>query len=312
MRAVALTEFGGPDVLALHHVPIPEPGADEVRIRVHAATVNPADTLFRTGAQHAHAAISGEYVPGMEAAGVVVEVGAAVTSVVVGDRVMAIARPASTRRGAYAEHLVVPARSVARIPDQLDLVHAATLPMNGMTALLGLRALRLALGRTLGVTGAAGAVGGYTIELAKDEGLHVVCDAAPPDVELVRTLGADEVVPRGAAVADAMRVVAPDGVDGLADAAVQLGLVVGAVRPGGSIAVLRDWSGPMPDGIAVRRVRAGDHLQDPGAMNRLGQLVERGVLTPRVSRVFPLEQAADAHRLLETGGVRGRLVLEVD
>jgi NADPH:quinone reductase-like Zn-dependent oxidoreductase len=129
--------------------------------------------------------------------------------------------PAGPHGGAYAEEIVVPAASVVRAPRGVDLAAASTLLMNALTARVALDALALTDGQTVAVTGAAGALGGYLIQLARADGLRVVADAAPADEGLVRSLGADMVVARGDGIAAAIRAVVPSGVDGLFDGAAQ-------------------------------------------------------------------------------------------
>ena len=167
MRAVTFSRFGGPEVLEVSELPEPQPGPGEVRIRVAAATVNPTDISFRTGrqlttAQLKEMGVLPPYIPGMELAGVVDAVGEG-TDWHTGDRVMAIVNPRRPGGGAQAELVVVPAASVARVPEGTSLEAAATLPMNGLTVRLALDRLALRPGQTLGVTGAAGAVGGYAV-----------------------------------------------------------------------------------------------------------------------------------------------------
>lgn len=193
-----MTQFGGPEVLQLLELPNPQVGPGEVRIAVHAAAVNPTDTLLRSGARsERYAGVPPPYIPGMDAAGVLDEIGGGVTTdLKLGDHVMAIVVPEGSH-GAYSELVVLPAESVVRTPRGASDAEAATLPMNGLTARLALDLLELEPGRTLAVTGAAGAVGGYVVELAKADGLTVIADASANDEALVRRLGADLVVPRG-------------------------------------------------------------------------------------------------------------------
>ena len=159
------------------------------------------------------------------------------------------------------------------------------------------------------MTGAAGAFGGYVVQLAKADGLTVVADASEADEQLVRDLGADVVVRRGDYVAARIRECFPDGVDGLADGSVQDALVLPAVRDGGAVATVRGYRGDGSRGLRVLPTLVRRVAEDRAALDRLRQQVEDGVLTLRVARTFPAEQAADAHRLLERGGVRGRIVL---
>ena len=198
MKAIGVMTFGGPEVLHIVELPEPHAGAGEVRIRVHAASVNPTDTLFRAGSQAARlSGRPGPYVPGMDAAGVIDELGPETDSrLKVGDRVVAFVIPAGPHGGAYAEYVVVPAASVVLAPAGVDFPAASTLLLNGLTARLALDALALDAGQTMAVTGAAGAFGGSVIQLAKADGLTVIADASRSDQTLVRSLGADYVLER--------------------------------------------------------------------------------------------------------------------
>ncbi|NYI03678.1 NADP-dependent oxidoreductase [Allostreptomyces psammosilenae] len=309
MRAVAMSRFGGPEVLEVADLPVREPGPGQVRIRVAAAAVNPTDALFRAGA-HAQAlsAFPPPYVPGMDAAGVVDAVGPD-TDWEVGDRVMAIVVPAPPEGGAQQEQVVVPADSVARVPDGVTLEEAATLPMNGLTARLALDLLDLPSGGTLAVTGAAGAVGGYAVALAAHAGLRVIADAKESDEELVRGFGASVVVPRGPEVAGAIRAAAPDGVDGLIDAALLGEAVLPAVRDGGGVAHVRPTPLEPVRDLRFHRVMVAEYARNRAALEELARLAADKVLALRVAETFPPERAADAHRALEAGGVRGRLLI---
>jgi NADPH:quinone reductase-like Zn-dependent oxidoreductase len=312
MKAVGVTEFGGPDALQVLDLPTPEPGPGEVRIRVHAAAVNPTDLLFRAGAQAAR--LDGRtppYLPGMDLAGVVARLGPGADSrLAVGDPVVGIALPAGPHGGAYAQEVVLPAASVVRAPEGVALPAASTFVMNALTAQLALDALAIPPGGAVAVTGAAGAFGGYVVQLAATAGLTVVADAGERDRELVRSLGAGYVVERGEGFAAAVRRVVPDGVDGLADGALLHEKALPAIRDGGGLAVVRGWNGPTERGIALHKIMVGTAAADTAAIARLVRQVDEGVLTLRVADVLPAEQAPEAHRRLEAGGVRGRVVLD--
>jgi NADPH2:quinone reductase len=310
MRGVGLAEFGGPEVLHVVELPDAHAGPGETRIRVHAATVNPTDTGIRDGSRAEMLKnVPTPHVPGMDAAGFVDEIGPdTATDLKVGDAVMAMAIPLGSH-GAYRESLVLAADSVARAPAGSSHAEASTLPMNGLTARLSLDQLALKPGQTVAVTGAAGCYGGYVVQLAKADGLRVIADASAADEQLVRDLGADIVVRRGDDIAAQIRAVSPDGVDGLADGAVQNELAVGAVRDGGAFASVRGWAGNEERGITFHRtmVRNYDHRAD--LLDQLREQAEAGLVTLRVAATYPMEQAAEAHRRLEAGGTRGRCVI---
>jgi NADPH2:quinone reductase len=309
MRAVGVTEFGGPEALHVVDVPAEPLSPGQVRLRVAAATINPTDTHARAGAYAERDPIkTPPWVPGMDVAGEVVAVADDVEHLAVGDAAMGIVVPFGPH-GGYREDKVLPANSVVRAPKGVDAVAASTLPMNGLTARFALDLMELRPGQVLAVTGAAGAFGGYVVQLAKADGLTVVADASEADEQLVRDLGADVVVRRGDDVAARIREEFPDGVDGLADGSVQDALVLPAAKDGGAVATVRGYRGDGQRGLRVFPTLVRRVAEDRAALDRLRQQVEEGTLTLRVARTFPAEQAAEAHRVLEAGGVRGRLVL---
>lgn len=304
---VGVSEFGGPEQLAVHEVPAPVPGPDEVRIRVAAAAVSPTDTHLRAGTYGTYGRRP-PYVPGMDAAGVV-DVAGDGAPWQVGQRMMAIALPTGPRGGAYVQHLVGPWESMTPIPDGVSLVQAATVPMNGLTALQALALLDLPPGSTLAVTGAAGTLGSYLVRLARVAGLVVVADTSEEDRELVSSLGAHHVVQRGPDVARAIRQVFPHGVDGLVDASVQGDQVVPALRDGGRLATVRFWEGPDERGIQTFPVRVREEYLAQDRLAQLAAYADDGTLPVSVAAELPYTKAAEAHRILEAGGVRGRVVL---
>ena len=304
-RAVAIVEPGGPEVLRVIERDVRDPGPGEVRLAVRAAAVNPTDVALR---QRGDDTTPPPWVPGMDAAGTVESVGDGVDRLAVGDEVMAAVMPRRPEGGAQAELVVLPAASVVSIPQGATLEQAATLPMNGLTALRGLELLDLEPGATLGVTGGAGLLASYVIPLAKLRGLRVLADAKPADEELVRGFGADVVLPRGDDLPEAMR-----GVDGVFDTAVLGRGILGAIRPGGGLAYVRTWDGDdVEDGIQIHRVLVREVLERTHWLSELRDLAARSVFALRVASTFAPEQAGDAHRQLEAGGLRGRGVIVFD
>lgn len=313
MRAVGVNTHGGPEALEIVDLPEEHAGPGQVRLRVHAATVNPTDTFVRNGARaEMQKADPPPYVPGMDAAGIVDEVGAGVTTgIAVGDRAMAIVVPSGSH-GAYRQSLVLPAESVTLAPAGTSHVEASTLPMNGLTARLSLDLLGLEAGQTLAVTGAAGCYGGYVVQLAKADGLTVIADASEADENLVATLGADVVVPRGSGFADEARKHFPDGVDGLADGSVQNAEVISAIADGGAFTSVRGYKGEPERNITFSTTWVTTYELEHAKLDRLREQAESGALTLRVAETYPAEQAAQAHARLEAGGTRGRCVIEFD
>jgi NADPH:quinone reductase len=308
-RAVVFDAPGGPDVLHVADVPVPEPGEAETRIQVAAAAVHPTDPARRAGAWP----LTGDppHVPGMAIAGVVEDVGPG-SRWQAGDRVMAMMLPFSPYGGGYVAAVIAPDDTIARAPEGADLATAATLPMNGHTALQALRLIDLSPGETVAVTGAAGALGAIVIPLAVDAGLVVIADASPDDHDLVAALGPQIIVPRGDDVVQHIRAVRPDGVDGLIDAATLNERMVPAVRDGGVIASLRGWTAELPRGIRVHPVAVSDDWHRASQLDRLTALIEAGTLVPRQLRRFAPADAPTAHRLIEAGGVRTGIVIDFE
>ncbi len=309
MRAVGFTEFGDPSVLRVLSVPRPEPGPGQVRVHVAAATVNPTDIGFRLGGRQLPDGVRPPYIAGMDLAGVIDAAGPGVSAWRAGDRVMAAVSPWVPGGGAQAEYVLVDPDQLARVPDGISLEAAATLPMNAMTVRSALDMLALPPGSTLAVTGSAGAVGQYAIQLGTHDGLEVTGDAAPADEALIRSFGPRHVVPRGAGMAEAVRSLYPSGVDAVLDAALLGPAILPAVRDGGQLLAVRPFQGETERGITISLVLVGQHLHEGARLAELADLAAKGVLTLRIAEVLPAERAAEAHRRLEAGGVRGRLVL---
>ena len=309
MRAVGFTEFGDPSVLGIVTVPKPSPGPGQVLVRVEAATVNPTDLGFRHGGRALPPGMEPPFIPGMDLAGVIDAVGPEVAQWQPGNRVMAAVSPWVTGGGAQAEYRVVTEDQLAQVPGGWSLTEAATLPMNGMTVRAALDMLALPAGATLAVTGSAGIVGQYAIQLGRHEGLTVIGDAKPEDTALIESFGANHVVERGPGMAAAVRALYPGGVDAVIDAALLGPAVLPAVRDGGQLLAVRPFQGETERDIKIQLVQVGQHLHEGRRIAELADLVGEGVLTLRVADALPAAQAAEAHRRLEAGGVRGRLVL---
>jgi NADPH:quinone reductase len=306
-RAVAISRPGGPEVLEVIERADRAPGAGEVRIRVRFAAVNPTDIGLR---ERGNDSAPAPWIPGMDAAGEIDLVGEGVTRLQPGDEVMAACSPRRADGGAQAELLVVPAASVVHIPPHTTLAAAATLPMNGLTALLGLEMLGLHSGDTLAVSGGAGLLASYVIPLAKEQGLTVIADARDDEAELVRSFGADTVVPRTTdGFAAAVRAALPDGVAGVYDTALLNGAALPAIRDGGGLVVVRGWNGPSERGIAVHGVRVATMLEATERLEHLAGSVAAGRIRLRPLDSYPPQRAAEAQQRMHAGGLRGRVLI---
>ncbi|MEU1008339.1 NADP-dependent oxidoreductase [Streptomyces sp. NPDC005890] len=294
MRAAVVRTFGGPDAVEIAEVPVPEPGARQVRIKVAAGALNPVDAGVRAGFFGGAGKTLGL---GWDVAGTVDAVGVA-AAWQVGDPVVALVAGVADPLGAHAEYVVVGTDAVAKAPVAVDAVHAGTLPLNGLTALQALELLDLAPGGSLLVTGAAGAVGGFAVQLAAHRGIEVTGQGRAGDEELVRSLGAAHFTSEG---------VPPGSVDAVLDAAVLGEAALEWVRDGGAYAGVHP--GAFPESVRGVRTGAVEVAADGARLAELVRLVEEGVLTLRVAETYALEEAAKAHARLGEGGVRGRLVL---
>lgn len=313
MKAVGLNNYGGPEVLHIVDLPDPDAGPGQVRIRVQAAGVNPVDAMLRTGLlAETFPDARPPFVPGMEVAGTIDQIGSDVhlrDNLAVGSDVVAIIDSVGSH-GGYSQMVVVPAESVTRAPGGATPAQSASFLNNALTAQNALDAFALPAGATLLVTGAAGAVGGYAVQLAAHAGLRVVAVAGPDDEDLVRSFGADVVVRRGPDVAARVRSVVPEGVDAVADAALLHEQILDVIRDGGQLGTFRGWAGQPERGIAVHGLNVRRRATDLPAITRMRELVEEGVLDLRVAATYPFTDAAAAHRRLDHGGLRGRIVLE--
>lgn len=307
MRAVRQHRFGDPDVLRVEEVDRPEPDATEILVRVHAAGINPVDRLTRAGEG---LDLTPPFTLGWEVSGVVAEVARGVTRFGVGDEVYGMPRFPHLA-GGHAEYVTAPARHFAAKPANLDHVAAAAVPLPGLTAYQALvDTAELSAGQRVLVHAAAGGVGHLAVQVARDLGGHVIGTARREWHDLVRELGADEVV-------DYTEV---DFAEVVRDVDVVIDLVGGeyggrslrTLRPGGLLVGLSRGVGDEVVAEAERRgLRAVSMLVEPdhAGLRWLTDRIEAGRLVPRVARAFPLERAADAHRLGDAGTVKGRIVL---
>jgi NADPH:quinone reductase-like Zn-dependent oxidoreductase len=312
MRAISPASWGGPEVLTAVTVARPVPGPTEILVRVHAAGVNPIDWKTRaTGGFGMH----GEPpVLGYDVSGVVEAVGLGVTLFRPGDEVFGM--PEFPRQaGGYAEYVTGPARHFVPKPAELTHVEAAALPLAGLTAWQALvETAGLAAGHRVLVHAAAGGVGHIAVQIAAARGAHVIGTARENKHALLKELGAGELIDYTRQ--DFAEVLADRNVDIVLDS-------IGGDYGSRSLRVLRDGGTlvtlPSPDDVPAaeesgpRGIRTGFTLVEPDStgMRAIAELAAAGRLRPVVESVLPLESAAEAHRLGETGRTRGKIVLTV-
>lgn len=309
MRALVARRLDGPDAIELIETAVPEPAAGQVRIKVAAAAVNPVDLGVTLGlpVKFGLSAAREQSGLGWDVAGTVDAVGPAAGEYEVGTPVVGVADLLGRSLKTHAEYVVLDVDAVVPAPRGLELVEAATFGLNGLTALQAVKALQPEHGQTVLVTGAAGGVGGYAVEIANHLGLTVVASAGAADEQLVRGLGAEYFVDRAHELPDAVRRIAPASVDGVVDAAVVGIAAQEAVRNGGRHVHLQ--GGPRPPELRAITVKQLFIQVGQTDLRELVRLVEAGVVSTRVADTYPLEQAGLAYKRLAEGGVRGRLVL---
>ncbi|QDQ15050.1 NADP-dependent oxidoreductase [Streptomyces spectabilis] len=311
MRAVSQDSAGAPDVLKLVTVRRPDPGRGEILVRVHAAGVNPADWKTRARGVFATGATP-PFTLGFDVSGVVEAVGQGVTLFRPGDAVFGMPRfphPA----GAYAEYVTAPARHFAPRPQGLTHVQAGALPLAALTAWQALvDTADVRPGQRVLVHAAAGGVGHLAVQIAKARGAHVIGTASAAKHELLRALGADELIDhRTQDFATVLRDVdvVLDGIGGP-----HWARSLRTLRPGGTLVSLLPPDGDFPlEEAEAAGVRAVFMLVEPdhGGLRAITSLVEEGRLRVLVDAVLPLEEAARAHALGETGRTTGKIVLSV-
>ncbi|MGV9279903.1 NADP-dependent oxidoreductase [Streptomyces sp. NPDC003730] len=306
MRAVVVERWGGPEELVEREVERPEPGLNEVLVRVHAAGVNPVDWKTRASG----ALIGWDAVPavGWDVSGTVEAVGPGVGLFRPGDEVFGMPR-FPRQAGAYAEYIVAPARHLARKPAGLTHTEAAALPLAGLTAWQALvDTAGVRPGERVLVHAAAGGVGHLAVQIAKARGAYVIGTAGAAKHALVRELGADETIDyRSVRFEDAVSDV--DVVlDGIGGGTAERSISV--LRDGGRLITL-----PGPDDVpaAPDGVRATWMLVEPDhhGLREIAALVERGAVRPVVETALPLAEAAKAHEIGEQGRTTGKIVLTV-
>lgn len=308
MRCITFDKFGGPDVLRLAERPIPYAGQAEVVVRVRAAAVNPTDNLMRSGQQAAlMSQLAPPYIAGMEFAGHVHAIGQGVEHLSPGQPVMGVVNPRRAAGGAHTQYVCVPAASVVGLDAAVNLAEAATVPMNGLTAQMALA--NLTAGSNLLVTGAAGVLAAYVIQLAKVAGIRVIADAQEKDIPWLRSLNVDAIVPRGDAMYTAVRERWPSGVDAVVDTAL-LGTPVGALVRDHGMAISVRRTCPIEDPrLQQFVVSVTEQMHNTQGLQTLASQLQQRILTPRVAQQLPMEQALQAYQLTEQGGFRGRIVL---
>ena len=315
MRAAQFSRYGPPEVLNIHTVARPAPRRSEVLVGLHASSVNPHDTIVRSGTLRL---LTGRRFPlgtGVDFAGEIVTLGADVTDFVVGERVWGLVPPQRPHfTGSAAEFAVVPVDRIAALPPGLNFVEAASLVAVGTTALRGLRdACGVHPGERVLVRGAAGGVGSVAVQLARAMGAHVTTLSSARDLDFARSLGAEQALD--------YRTTPPESLptfDVIFDAAgTDLERFRRRLAPGGRMATVAFGSPAALRAIVAsavfgpRRIRSFSGNPKRPLLDSLAGYVVAGALRPVIEGVYALDEIATAHRAQEAGGGRGKLVLNL-
>jgi NADPH:quinone reductase-like Zn-dependent oxidoreductase len=308
MKAIAIRQYGGPEVVEYTELPDPKVGPDSVLVRVRAAGVNPVDWKIREGYLDGIIDAHFPLIMGFDLAGTVQAVGGGVTEFEPGDDVIGYVRKDAIEHGTYAELVAAPVRALALKPAALDWTQAGGLPLAGLTAYQALvKALLIAEGETVLIHAAAGGVGSLAVQIAKAYGARVIGTASRRNHHYLQELGA-EPVEYGEGLVDRVRELAPDGVDAALDLVGGDSVEISAQLVGdpARIASITDYS---------VKARGGHYVwarPDAADLTVLARLADEGRLHVPVASTFPLSQAASAQALNAEGRTRGKIVLLVD
>lgn len=308
MKAKTIRHYGGPEVLTLEEVGQPEPGPEEVLIRVRAAGVNPIDWKIREGELKDSGFHQLPLIPGWDVAGEVFEVGNRVDRFAVGDAVYALLD--MKQNGSYAEYVTASIDWTAKKPETLDYIMAASVPMAALTAYEALNKMNIKKGDRVLIHGAAGAVGSFAMQLAYLRGAYVIGVASSGDSAFLSTLGAEEALAYDSAPFENL----VDEVDAVLD-------VIGGdilerswrvIKPGGIL--ISTVEEPTPSEEALRKkIRSEMMLVTPDGnlLTEISRLIDSGELKVRVSAVMPLVEAEKAQEIARGFHHRGKVVLQV-
>jgi NADPH:quinone reductase-like Zn-dependent oxidoreductase len=308
MKAVRFHSYGGSDVLVFEEMPRPQAGAGEVLIRVHAASINPLDWKVRDGHLKERMKHHLPLIPGWDVSGVVEAVAPDVSAYKIGDEVYGLLN--FMANGAYAEYVATSSQNLALKPKSIDHIQAGAVPLAALTAWQALfNVADLQSGQTVLIHAAAGGVGHFAVQIAKWKKAKVIATASANNESFLRELGVDEVIDYKTTKFEEV----------VHDVDVVLDTMAGDTRQ-------RSWQALKKGGILVatlgisdqeidqqKGIRGGGLMVHPDfdQLTQIAALIDDGNLKPTVSAVLPLEDAAQAHELSQTGHVRGKIVLQV-
>ena len=317
MKAVKINTFGGPEVLQIEEVARPVPASDEILVQVYASGINPADWVIRQGGNDfLRPYLKLPIIPGMDAAGIVSEVGSGVTSFQKGDAVFGTAN--FPGNGSYAEYCAAKAGQFALKPESISFNEAAGVPLAALTAWTALFASgKLQSGQRVLIQGASGGVGSFAVQFAKAIGAYVIGTASAGNLAYLKQLGADEVIDyRNQKFEELLK-----DLDVVLEASPTRDnkerLKAVSVLKAGGIFVSVNIDSPVNEDVLDALARKQSQGEFPAFqsnkewLTEIAQMIDKGAVKVFISKVFPLEGVAEAHRESETWHVRGKLVLEI-
>lgn len=318
MKAIRIHEFGKPDVMKLEEIERPVPSAEEILVKVYAGGVNPVDWIIRSGKYYGFQTLKLPLTLGWDAAGIVEETGSNVTDFKKGDEVYGC--PNFPGDGSYAEYLVAKASQFALKPRNISFNKAAGVPLAALTAWSGIFEYgKLQLGQRILIHGASGGVGSFALQFAKSKGAYVIGTASAYNHDYLKQLGADEVIDyRNQKFEDLLH-----DIDVVFDASpvrdnddMQIRSVKVLKKEGILVSTNADFpfSDDVTQALAKKNIKGEmDYVQIKQEwLNQIARLIDEGKVSVPISKIYSLEQAAEAHRESETWHVRGKLILEVE
>lgn len=310
MKAAQIATYGDPDVIIVTDAPTPRPDEDQVLIEVNAASLNPFDTTIRTGSMRDVIALTFPVTLGGDFAGIVTKTGTGVTSLSVGDHVYGQASVVAGNSGAFADFAVTKATQTAHMPANTSFLEAASLPLVGVSALQALgEHLNLQPGQKVFIHGGTGGIGSIAIQLARHIGAIVTATAKASDAGYIQALGAHEVLDYNAT--DFSEVL--NGFDAVFDTVggEDFAKSLRILRPGGvAVSMIAPPDADLATQLSVSALMQSTKVTTE-RLTTLAQLVEAGAVKPQIGKTFPFEEIVTAFRVRESGGVHGKIVLEL-
>lgn len=310
MKAVQVTKYGGPEVFQINEIEKPSLKEDQILVEVRAASINPFDDKLKFGYMKENIPLKFPWVIGGDFAGVITELGSSVKNFQIGDEVFGQSLILNGGSGAMSEFTAANTKNTSLKPKNLDFIEASSLVLVGVSAIQGIEEhIKLQKGQKILIHGGSGGIGSIAIQLAKHIGAYVITTASVESLEFVRSLGADQVIDYHS---QNFNEVVKD-IDTVFD-------TVGGEIPGKSLKILKkggvlvSMNGPVDENLATESgVRA--LVQNTGVnadrLNRLTELVDKGVIKPQVDKVFPTEQAKNAFEYFESGHPKGKVVVNI-